>query len=309
MSSLTIIIPCYGSELNIGPAISALRETEALFPPGTEVDYILVDDGSPDRSLEEIMKVRELYPNKITGVKLTRNFGSSAAVLAGMSIARGDCCAFISADLQDPPELLPKMFSYWQSGIKVVIANRENREEPWSQAIVSNFMHWLIRRFGVQWAPTGGFDLLLFDREIVLKLRKSRERNIFLPYLIAWMGYDYVNIPYTRRKRVHGKSQHNFARKLKIAIDLLVAFSFFPIRMISICGFIFGLCALIYSSVIIFNTLAGHGTVTGWASTMVVVLFSSSFQMIALGVIGEYLWRTIENTRGRPAFIIDKVFD
>lgn len=308
MPKISVITPCYFNELNIPVYATRMIENEAIFPADVSFEYLMIDDGSKDKTWDELVKFHAQYPNKVKIIKLVRNFGSTNAVFSALPHATGDCNVVISADLQDPPELIHKMYEHWLKGFKLVLANRTNREEPLLQKFISNTTHNLVKKFGLKNLPNGGFDLNLFDREIRDLLIKMEEKNTFFPFLLMWLGYDFVNIPYVRRKRELGKSTYTLAKKIKAFVDSFVAFSFFPIRLISVSGLIMGTLALIYSMVIIAGKIFGIIDASGWSSLMVVILFVSSFQMIALGIIGEYVWRGLEASRNRPNYIVEKRF-
>jgi len=308
MSKLSIIIPCYFNEGNIPVTGKELIDNEKLFSAGTEFEYVFVDDGSKDNTLSELLKFKESYKEKVKVVKLAGNVGSFNAILAGLSVATGDCNAILAADLQDPPELIPKMYNYWQNGVKLVIANRQDREESFGQKILANTYHSLVKNFAIKNAPRGGFDLVLFDTQLKDEILKINEKNANILYLLTWLGFDYVQIPYVRKKRQIGKSRWTVGKKIKMFIDSFVAFSFFPLRLISITGLIMGFIAMGYGIFIIVARLFNQVEVEGWSSIMVVLLFVSSFQMIALGIIGEYVWRGLDASRNRPNYVIDKVY-
>ena len=213
----------------------------------------------------------------------------------------------LTADLQDPPDLIPKMLNYWKQGFKIVIANREDREEPIIQKIISGIYHKLIKKYGINKIPSGGFDLVLFDRVLRDHLVQINEKNTNQVYLLTWLGFDYVNIPYVRKKREIGKSKWTTSKKIKLFIDSFVSFSYLPLRTITIIGILLGLTGLGYAFFILINKIIGNVPVQGWATNMIVLLIVSSFQMIALGIIGEYLWRTIDASRNRPNFVVDKI--
>ncbi len=308
MPKISVITPCYFNELNIPVYATRMIENEAIFPSDVSFEYLMIDDGSKDKTWDELVKFQARYPNKVKIIKLVRNFGSTNAVFSALPQASGDCNVIISADLQDPPELILKMYEHWLKGYKLVLANRTNREEPFLQKFISNTTHNLVKKFGLKNLPKGGFDMNLFDREIKDLLIKMEEKNTFFPFLLMWLGYDFVSIPYVRRKRELGKSTYTLSKKIKAFVDSFVAFSFFPIRLISISGLVMGTLALIYSLVIIAGKITGFIDASGWSSLMVVILFVSSFQMIALGIIGEYVWRGLEASRNRPNYIIEKQF-
>jgi polyisoprenyl-phosphate glycosyltransferase len=309
MSKISIIIPCYFNEGNIPVTGRELVDNEKLFPAGTEFEYIFVDDGSKDNTLSELLKFKEQHKEKIKIVKLASNVGAFNALLAGFSFATGDCNVILAADLQDPPDLIPKMFEYWQKGVKLVIANRQDREESLGQKLFSGTYHVLIRKLALKNAPAGGFDLVLFDRQLKEEVLKINEKNTNILYLLTWLGFDYVSIPYVRKKREIGKSKWTIRKKSKMFIDSFVAFSFFPIRLISIVGLIMGLIAMAYGIFIIVARMFNYIEIEGWSSIMVVLLFVSSFQMIALGIIGEYVWRGLDASRNRPNYIVDKFYN
>ncbi len=309
MAKVSFIIPCYYNAENIPVTGPALIENESLFEEGTELEYVMIDDGSKDGTFEALQNFQKKYPDKVKILKLAKNVGSHYAVLAGMKYATGDCCVILAADLQDPPELIPKMYAYWQKGFKLVIANREQRDEGIFQKLFAGVYHRMIKRFAISNIPQGGFDLMLFDQQLRKEAVEINEKNTSITYLLAWLGYDYVNIPYVRRKREIGKSRWTFRKKLKLFIDAFVSFSFFPIRLISTMGLVMGLIALVYGIVVITKSMFGSIPVEGWSSLMVVLLFVSSFQMIALGIIGEYVWRTLDESRNRPNYSVDQLID
>ena len=306
MPKITVITPCYFNELNIPDYANRMIENEKIFPTDVTFEYLLIDDGSKDGTLNEMVKFQILYPEKVKIIKLVRNFGSTNAVFSSLPYSTGDCNVVISADLQDPPELILKMYENWQKGFKLVLANRTNREEPFLQKFVSNTTHKLVQKFGLKNLPDGGFDMNLFDVEIKDILIKMDEKNTFFPFLLMWLGYEFVSIPYVRRKRELGTSTYTLSKKIKAFVDSFVAFSFFPIRLISVSGLILGILAFIYGLIVILGKVFGFVDSTGWSSMMVVILFVSSFQMIALGIIGEYVWRGLEASRNRPSYLIEK---
>ena len=255
-----------------------------------------------------MIEFKNKYPHKIKVVKLAGNVGSYNAIVAGMEFATGDCISIITADLQDPPELISKMYDYWQKGIKFVVANRIKRDESFFKTFFANTYHKLIKKYALPNIPDGGFDFVLFDKQLKEELLKIKEKNTNSLYLLAWMNFEMVSIPYTRREREIGKSRWTFKKKMKLFIDSFVSFSYLPLRVITVLGFLTGFATLIYAIVIIYLKLTGGINTTGWSSTMLVILLTSSFQMIGLGVIGEYLWRTLESSRNRPLYIVDKVY-
>jgi dolichol-phosphate mannosyltransferase len=307
MPKLSIIIPCYFNEENIPVTAQTLIENERAFDADVEFEYVLVDDGSKDNTYEAILAFHKQYPDKVKAVKLASNVGSHNAILAGLHYATGDVCVILAADLQDPPELIPKMYAYWKQGLKLVLANRTDREESFGQRFFATTFHALIKRLALKNVPDGGFDLVLFDKALKDELVKMSEKNTHILYLLVWLGYEYVNIPYVRRKRDIGVSRWTLAKKVKLLIDSFIAFSFFPIRAISFLGLILGLGAFGYGGFVVLARMFGWiPYVQGWSSLMVVFVLVSAFQMMALGIIGEYVWRALDASRKRPNFVVDR---
>jgi len=306
MAKISIIIPCYYNEENIPITAKKLLENESLFDKDLEFEYVMVDDGSKDNTFSELLKFKNQYPDKVKLVKLSGNFGSYNAIIAGMEYAEGDCNVVLSCDLQDPPELIVNMYNHWKNGIKLVLANREKRDDGLLSNFISNFYQKMIKKYGIESLPDGGFDFCLFDKAIKNEILKLKEHNTNALYLMVWMKYEYVNIPYHRQKREVGQSKWTFSKKLKLFVDTFVSFSFTPIRLITVMGIFIGLAAIIYAGIIIFERLSGNIETEGWTALMVVLLLVSSFQIIALGVLGEYIWRVLDASRKRPLYIVDK---
>ena len=309
MPKLSIIIPCYYNEENIPATAARLLDNEKNFQKEVEFEYVMIDDGSKDKTYDRLIDFYNYNKGKVIVIKLAGNVGSYNAILAGMKYATGDCCVVISSDLQDPPELIPKMYNYWSGGTKLVIANRSDRRDGFLSSLFANFFHSLTKRFALKKLPKGGFDFVLFDKALKEEVVKMEEKNTNTLFLLMWLGYDFITIPYTRAKREIGKSKWTFSKKIKLFIDSFVAFSFFPIRLISVIGLLLGLVSLLYGIYILIAKITGRVEVQGWTSMMVVFLFVSSFQTIALGIIGEYVWRTLDASRKRPNFTIDKVLN
>jgi dolichol-phosphate mannosyltransferase len=308
MPKLSIIIPCYFNEENIPVTAQELIENEKNFPNDVEIEYVFVDDGSKDKTLEKLIEFKNLYPSRVVIVKLAGNVGSYNAIMAGMKFATGDCNVIISADLQDPPELMVKMYEYWLKGIKFVVGNRSDRQESFSTKLFSNTYHKLIKKYALPNIPDGGFDYVLFDKQLKENALLIDEKNTNSIYLLAWMNYEMVCIPYVRKKRELGVSRWTFKKKIKLFVDSFVSFSFAPIRAISILGLFIGFSAFIYAMIVVVSRLTGAIAIPGYSSLMVVFLLVSSFQIIAMGIIGEYVWRSLDASRNRPNFIIDKVY-
>lgn len=304
MSKLSIIIPVYYNELNLKPLYEKLNE-DILNVNKFEIELIFVDDGSGDNSYKKLLELREL-DSRIKIIKLSKNFGSHTAILAGLNYATGDCATVISADLQDPPSIILEMFDKWENGNQVVLAVRKDREEPYLQKKISNTYYNLMKKFALKNMPEGGFDCFLIDRKVVDILKNMREKNSTLMGQILWCGFKTEIIYYIRKERKIGESKWTLSKKIKLFIDSFLAFSYVPIRAISTTGFIVAFLGFILAAILIINKIVNGVNIQGWTSLIVVVLILSGIQLITLGVIGEYLWRNFDETRRRPLFIVEK---
>lgn len=309
MPKLSVVVPCYYNEDNIPVTIPELIANEVNFPTEVEFEYVFVDDGSGDATVAALRKAQAQYPDRVKVVELVANVGSYNAIVAGMAHATGDCLSIITADMQDPPELMVQMYDHWLKGFKLVIGNRQDREETGIAKKSAELFHWLMKRLALSNIPDGGFDFVFFDRQVADEVLKMHERNSNIFYLMVWLGYSYVNIPYVRRKREIGKSRWTLQKKIKLFIDSLLSFSYFPIRAISVIGMLLGGVALLYGLYIIGLKIFAPQGPAGWTTLMVVVLLVSAFQMIALGVIGEYVWRGLDAARNRPLYVVKNVSD
>ncbi|WP_210519780.1 glycosyltransferase family 2 protein [Hymenobacter terricola] len=309
MPKLSVIIPCYFNEENIPVTTQELVANEANFPPEVTFEYVFVNDGSGDDTLGALRRAQATYPSRIRIIDLAGNVGSYNAIVAGIAHATGDCLAVITADLQDPPELMAQMYGHWQQGFKLVLGNRQDREETGFLETMAKVFHWLMKNLALRNIPDGGFDFVFFDRQVATEVLNIHERNSNVFYLMVWLGFPYVSIPYVRRKRQIGQSRWTLSKKIKLFIDSLMAFSFVPIRAISVLGLGLGAIALVYGLYVIILKIIAPNEPAGWTTLMVVLLFVSAFQMIALGVIGEYVWRGLDAARNRPLYVINKIYE
>lgn len=307
MNTFSIIIPVYYNELNLPDTIPQLLGLSKELTD-TRLELVFVNDGSGDRSLEVLLYFQANHPETISVVNLTRNFGSMAAIQAGFTVATGDCVGMISADLQDPPELFLDMLRHWQNGSKAIFAVRQDREETGFQKLFSNSYYSLIRRLAIKDYPDGGFDFFLVDRQVIEELIKIQEKNTNIMTLIYWLGHKPILIPYIRRTRKKGRSRWTLAKKIKLFIDTFVAFSYFPIRALSLIGLLVAIGSFFYGLFILFYWLFFEIPVQGYVPIMLVITFTSGIQMTMLGVLGEYLWRTLDEVRRRPPYVIDEVY-
>lgn len=309
MTLVSIVVPVYHNAPSL-PAL--LGELDALSQRNVSetFEFVFVDDGSKDDSFAVLQQLAASEP-RMRVVKLSRNFGSNAAIVAGLSTARGDVAGVIAADLQDPPDRFDEMLALWRGGRKVVVAARVDREDPPLTKLFANVFYRLFRRYALPAMPEKGFDFFLIDRRVVDLINTIQENNVYLMGLILWFGFDPAVVTYTRRARKaeFGRSRWTAGRKIKYFIDAFVAFSNVPVRAASILGIVLSILGLSYAALIIGLSLFSTIEVEGWSSLMVVLLIVSGAQLLMLGIIGEYLLRALDETRKRPRFIIDRVLD
>jgi polyisoprenyl-phosphate glycosyltransferase len=298
---LSIVIPVYYNEKNITVTYGKLKEV--VFPNILNYELIFVDDGSKDESYSELLKLQK-NDNRIKIIRFSRNFGQHVAIFAGLEHINGDCAVVISADLQDPPELILEMFSQYNRGNKVVLAIRKERHDSLGSKIFSHIYYKLMRKYAIKDMPLGGFDCFLADKNVIQVLTKIEEKNTSLFAQVLWLGFKRAEVFYTRQTRDIGKSSWTLSKKIKLIIDSLLAFSYIPIRIISLVGIIDCILSLSYALYVIIQKIA-FGANAGWSSLMVAIMFTSGVQMLTLGIIGEYLWRNFDESRKRPLYVIE----
>lgn len=290
---------------NAGAITETYRKIRAVFD-GALKDYdceiVFVDDGSDDDSLQEILRLRE-EDARIKAITFTRNFGQMAAMLAGLAQASGDATINISADLQDPVELIPQMVQRWRDGAEVVVCYRTDRSDTFAAKLFSRFAYGALR-LSIPQIPPGGFDFVLIDRKALDEFNAIDVRNRFFQGDLLWTGYRTSFIPYVRLKRTIGKSQYNLKKKLKNFLDAFLDASYLPIRFISLAGLVTSALGVLYSVTIIYSWLRGSTPFSGWAPLMIVILIVGGLIMVMLGIIGEYIWRIYDEVRKKPNFIV-----
>jgi polyisoprenyl-phosphate glycosyltransferase len=302
---ISVVVPAMNEEENVGPfyeAVKAVTETLEF-----EWEIIFVDDGSTDSTVQRALALREKDP-RVCVIQLSRNFGSYAALKAGLDYARGDACITISADMQDPPELFRSFTEYWQQGYHVVWGVREQRDDPWSKRVAASLFYRLIRRLALTDLPEHGMDCGLFDRQVVDTFCRIRDKNAITFMTIYWMGFRQARVPYHRQSRKFGTSKWPLGRRLKSALDVITAFSYLPVRVASYTGLAISIIAFVGAVIVLFDKLVLGVGELGWPSLMITILFLGGVQMLMLGMMGEYLWRISSEVRNRPEYIVMNQF-
>lgn len=303
MAELSIVVPVFNNSANLPDLFPALEKAA-----GPDAEFVFVDDRSRDDSWAQLQAYAGRRPGT-QAVRLSRNFGSFTACVAGLSRARGKAAVLISADLQDPPELIPELVSHWRAGRQVVLAARKEREDGAASKLFSSVYYWVMRRFVFPEMPRGGFDFVLIDRVVIDAVVAAAEKNTTLMGLILWLGFDRETIHYTRRRREKGRSMWTLRKKVKYFIDSILAFSYFPIRVVQYFGFLVALGGFAYACLLIAMKLISGIPIPGWTAMMVVTLLLGGGNFLVLGIMGEYIWRILDEVKRRPLFIVDRVVE
>ncbi len=304
MSKISIVIPVYYNSDTLEMLYEDMKEK--ILPQLGDYEIVFVDDGSGDNSWEIMNKIRE-RDDRVVCTRLSKNFGEHAALLAGLSICTGDCAVTKQADLQEDSTLILDMYESWKRGNKVVLAIRESRDEGALKKFMAGMYYWIVRKMINKDMPQGGCDCYLVDRQVIECLEKMEEKNSSLTLQVMWLGFRSEKIYFHRLDRTVGKSRWTFAKKFKLVMDSMMSFTYLPVRFMSGCGIVFFIAAIIGMILTIKEKLTVGTPILGYASLMCVVLFSSGLILLMLGILGEYIWRTLDASRNRPPFIIDVV--
>jgi polyisoprenyl-phosphate glycosyltransferase len=304
---ISVITPAFNEIDNLESfhrRLTSIAEAERI-----SWEWIIVDDHSSDGTFDVVMRLAHL-DKRIHGLRLARNVGSHAAILCGLDHARGQAAIVLAADGQDPPEEIPRLIACWKESAAVVWAERRSLQgHSWYEAPASRIFHKLVRRWSdlENLAPAGS-DFFLVSRPVIDAVKVVGERNVNIMALLAWIGFDQRTIPYDKQERTTGRSGWTMSKKINLFLNSIFGFSLKPIRAMSVGGFLTATLGFLYAVYVIVNAIVGN-PIQGWSSLMVIVLLLGGAQMIMLGVLGEYLWRSLDEGRGRPRYIVEKRTD
>src|SRR5713101_5443156 len=307
---LSVIVPVYKNSENIAALLSALESLNRSLHGDFEA--VLVVDGSPDDSYLALYKQLPIAGFRSQLLELSRNFGSFAAIRAGLAAARGQCFCIMAADLQEPPELILQFYEKLTSGdYDVAVGKRVGRKDPLMSRAFSSLFWGFYRRFVQPEIPEGGVDIFGCTSAVRDRMIELKENNSSLVGLLFWLGFRRCYLPYERRKRVAGKSAWTFQKKMRYLNDSVFSFSDLPIRLLFRVGVVGLLWSVVFGAIVLVWKLAGKVPVPGYAATVLLVSFFGALNCFGLGVIGGYVWRTFENTKFRPTHVVasHKTFD
>jgi glycosyltransferase involved in cell wall biosynthesis len=302
---ITILIPAYNEQEVLRHLYERLHKL-ASETPNYNFEFLFINDGSRDKTLE-IIKSYAVKDPRVAFVNLSRNFGKETAMLAGLDYADGDATVIIDADLQDPPELIPKMVAYWEQGYDDVYARRTNREgESWFKKTTAAVFYKILQHsthIPIQ-QDTGDFRLL--SRRCVEALRQFRESQRYTKGMFSWIGYKKKEIEYDRDPRMAGETKWNYLKLINLAIDGITSFTTAPLRISSVLGILVSIGAFIYIVYLVIRTIFFYSDLAGYPSMMAVILFLGGVQLLSLGVIGEYVGRIFNETKNRPLYFVEE---
>jgi dolichol-phosphate mannosyltransferase len=300
--TFSIIAPIYNELENIPELYPRIRDV--MDRTGEPWELVLVDDGSTDGSTDVIRTLAD-NDDRVRPVIFARNFGHQIAVTAGLDYSRGEAVVIIDADLQDPPEVILDLIEKWQEGYEVVYAVRAEREgETWFKKTTASMFYRLIYRITDVDIPLDTGDFRLMDRKVVNVMNQMREKHRFLRGMSSWVGYKQIGVPYKRKARYAGKTKYPFKKMLKLALNAITSFSYFPLQLATYVGFITAGLSVIAIPIVILLRLITGTTLEGQATTLIIVLFLGGVQLISLGIIGEYIGRIYDEAKGRPLYVV-----
>ncbi|MEI6886866.1 MAG: glycosyltransferase family 2 protein [bacterium] len=303
---LSIIVPCKNESEVLNEFYS--KTIEVLNKITNNYEIIFINDGSTDNTFEIMMGLYEKDKNIII-LNLSRNFGKEIALTAGLDYSTGDAVIPIDADLQDPPELMIALWTKWQEGFDVVYATRmERKGETLIKKFTAYMFYIVIAKLVNIKIPKNTGDYRLMDKKVVKALKSLKERNRFMKGIFSWVGYKQTGVMYNREPRFAGKSKFNFLKLTAFAIEGITSFTYKPLRIASILGILTFLFSILYSLFIVIHKLTTGNDPSGYASTVIFILFFGGIQLLSIGLIGEYVGRIYDEVKQRPLYIIDSIF-
>ena len=305
MSLLSVIVPCYNEEENVQCFYEELMKNSSFFEKeGLEVEILYIDDGSRDDTVAEVKKLRE-KDERVHLVSFSRNFGKESAIYAGLQKAKGDYVVMMDADLQDPPALLPEMFSYIQQGYDSVATRRVTRKgEPPIRSFFARMFYRLVNKISKTEIVDGARDYRLMTRQVVDAILRMTEYNRFTKGIFGWVGYSTKWLEFENVERAHGETKWSFWKLFIYAIDGIIAFSTVPLALASILGVVFCVIAFLLILIIVVKTLLWGDPVGGWPSLVCIICMVSGVQLFCLGIVGQYLSKTYMEVKRRPIYLV-----
>ncbi len=305
MKLLSVVVPCYNEEENVPYFYEELMKQEAFFhEKDIELEVIYVDDGSKDHTVEEVRKLHE-KDLRVHLVSFSRNFGKEAGIYAGLSKAKGDFAVLMDADLQDPPALLPEMYSYIEQGYDSVATRRVSRKgEPPVRSFFARMFYKLMRKISKTEIVDGARDYRLMTRQVVDAILSMKEYNRFTKGIFGWVGYETKWLEYENVERVKGETKWSFWKLFVYSLEGIMAFSTAPLAVASVLGVLFCFLAVVLIIFIIIRTAAFGDPTSGWPSMVCIISLLSGVQLLCIGIVGQYLSKTYMEVKRRPIYLV-----
>lgn len=304
---VSIILPAFNEEENLGPAVQKIAETLDSLRDRYAFELIFVNDGSSDKTLPLLRQLHQEQPEFVHYLSFSRNFGHMSALRCGYDHARGQAVICMDADLQHPPAYIPIFLEKWSEGYEIVFTRRQDDEKTgWFKRASSRYFYALMNRFSDVHIEPGAADFRLLDRKVVDLIRQSQETDLFIRGFIPWVGFRQFMIPYTPDKRFAGQSKYTLKKMLRLALNGITAFSVRPLRVATFLGACISGFAFLYAMYALYAHLVLKETVQGWTSVLISVLVMGGLQLLTLGIIGEYLGRLFIQAKGRPPYIVQE---
>lgn len=309
MALLSVIVPCYNEEENVKYFYDELMKNQPFFEKKKlDVEIIYIDDGSKDRTVEEVKKLRK-KTEQVHLISFSRNFGKEAGIYAGFQKAKGDYVVMMDADLQDPPSLLPEMFSYIEQGYDSVATRRVSRKgEPPIRSFFARMFYKIMNKISQADIVDGARDYRLMTRQVVDAILSMCEYNRFSKGIFGWVGFETKWLEYENVERVHGETKWNFWKLFLYSIEGITAFSTAPLAIASLIGVLFCIVAFVAIIFIIVRTLIWGDPVGGWPSLVCIICLVSGVQLLCLGIVGQYLSKTYMEVKHRPIYLVKEEF-
>lgn len=305
MPKYSVVVPAFNEEEVIGETYKRL--TTVMKGMNEPYELVFVNDGSRDKTAEIIAGFCE-KDKSVRLVNFSRNFGHMPAISAGMEYARGDAIFIIDADLQDPPEIFPQMAEKWHEGYHVVYGQREKRKgESLFKKLSAKIFYRFIRRMTSIDMPVDTGEFRLIDRKVCDTVNRLPEKNRYIRGLVSWVGFRQTAVLYVREERFAGSTKYPLRKMIAFAMDAVAAFSYKPLKLATTIGFLISIASFIYLAVIFYQFFFTATTVTGWASTMGIILFTQGIVMMILGLMGEYIGRIFDEMKNRPSYVVMEV--
>lgn len=301
---ISVVIPMFNEQESVRPLLERLETT--LRPLGLPFEIVAVDDGSRDSTRERLLAFPPLA-RELSVVCLSRNFGLEGAIEAGLRHARGDVVVLMDADLQDPPELIPTLLDAWRNGAEVVFTTKRTRAEPLARRAAFGGFHFLYHRLARIPSPLGAGNFSLLDRAALEAMLALPERSRYLPGLRYWVGFRQVEVAYDRPERAAGRPSMSLSKLLKLALDGIFGFSYLPLRLATLLGALACMLGVLLVAWVLVERFITHTAILGWPSLMIAVCFLGGAQLVAIGILGEYLSRVFDEVRRRPNYIVRDV--